>query len=105
MVFGWFKRLKKNQALEQTLDVLEQTNERTNERTDNMHQEPSTELHKESIQLGLAAGYTGRSIHDINSSLNRIESILPSKEWLLLQLGEHFDKHEQKEQKRTELLY
>jgi hypothetical protein len=38
-------------------------------------------LEKESLKLGLAAGYTGRSIHDINSSLNRIETNMITRDW------------------------
>jgi hypothetical protein len=43
------------------------------------------ELEKDSLQLGIAAGYTGRSLRGIESSLLRIESQMPSKEWMLLQ--------------------
>ncbi|OGI14620.1 hypothetical protein A3K63_03730 [Candidatus Micrarchaeota archaeon RBG_16_49_10] len=43
------------------------------------------ELEKDSLQLGIAAGYTGRSLRGIESSLMRIESQMPSKEWMLLQ--------------------
>lgn len=39
------------------------------------------ELQKESLQLGMAAGYTGKSIREIESSLSRIESQMTSKEW------------------------
>ena len=94
MVLDWFKRLlKKNQAL----DLSKQTNTQTNEQA-------SLEFDKESIQLGLAAGYTGRTIHDINSALNRIETIMPSKDWLLIQFEEHFRRHEENEQRRLEAL-
>jgi len=41
----------------------------------------SPTLHKDSYQLGLAAGYTGRSIKNIEESLNRIESGMVSKDW------------------------
>lgn len=39
------------------------------------------EVQKESFQLGLAAGYTGRSIRNIEDSLNRIESNMVTKDW------------------------
>ncbi len=94
MVFDWFKRLlKKNQAL----DLINQTNTQTNNQA-------SLEFDKESVQLGLAAGYTGRSIHDINDSLNRIETLMPSKDWLLIQLEQSFRQHEENEQKRLEII-
>jgi hypothetical protein len=43
--------------------------------------ESKLELEKESLQIGLAAGYTGRALHDILSSLNRIESLMVTKDW------------------------
>ncbi len=107
MVFGWIKRLKKKQTLEQAQQALEETNERTNEQTHDSTETASTEpveLHKESLKLGLAAGYTGRSIHDINESLNRIETLLPTKDWLLIQLEKHFSQHEENEQKRIDIV-
>lgn len=39
------------------------------------------ELQRESLQLGVAAGYTGKSLREIESSLSRIESQMPSKDW------------------------
>ena len=41
------------------------------------------ELEKESLQLGVAAGYTGKSIREIESSLARIESQMTSKDWFI----------------------
>lgn len=41
------------------------------------------ELQKESLQLGVAAGYTGRAIREIETSLARIESQMPSKDWFV----------------------
>lgn len=42
---------------------------------------PEPVLEKDSFQLGLAAGYTGRSIKEIEHSLTRIESQMPTKDW------------------------
>ena len=39
------------------------------------------QITKESFQLGVASGYTGRSIRNIEDSLNRIESGMVSKDW------------------------
>lgn len=47
-------------------------------------------LEKESVQLGLAAGYTSHLIQSIESSLNRIESLMVTKDWF-----EHKDKSTQ----------
>jgi hypothetical protein len=46
------------------------------------------ELQKESLQLGVAAGYTGRSIREIESSLNRIERGMASREWMQTTFGD-----------------
>jgi len=46
------------------------------------------ELERESLQIGIAAGYTGRSIKEIESSLVRIESQMASKEWFIAQFGD-----------------
>ncbi len=45
------------------------------------------ELQKESLQLGVAAGYTGRAIKEIESSLERIEREMASREWFLSNFG------------------
>jgi hypothetical protein len=46
------------------------------------------ELERESLQIGIAAGYTGRSIKEIESSLVRIESQMASREWFIAQFGD-----------------
>lgn len=48
-----------------------------------LSEEGKIKLEKELLQLGLAAGYTGRSLHDILSSLNRIESLMVTKDWFI----------------------
>lgn len=68
---------------------------------------PSIELQKDSLQLGVAAGYTGRALKEIESSLIRIESQMASKDWFTSQfedrtpeLIEAFKKHDENTQKR-----
>ena len=105
MAFDWFKRLLKKQQYNQALDLSKQTFNQTNTQANNQTSEPSSiELDKESIQLGLAAGYTGRSIYYINTTLNRIETLMPSKDWLTIELSEHFRHHEENEQRRLETI-
>jgi hypothetical protein len=41
------------------------------------------EIEKESLQIGIAAGYTGRALKEIEASLNRIETQMISKDWFL----------------------
>ena len=69
------------------------------------------ELQKDSLQLGVAAGYTSKFIKDIDSSLNRIESQMVTKEWFTSQfedrtpeLIELLKEHEEKQEKRFETI-
>jgi len=50
------------------------------------------ELQKESLQLGVAAGYTGRYIKEIEASLNRIETQMVSKDWFSSKFGDQSTK-------------
>ncbi|MDI6806984.1 MAG: hypothetical protein QMD14_04205 [Candidatus Aenigmarchaeota archaeon] len=69
------------------------------------------ELEKESLQLGIAAGYTSKSLREIESSLNRIESQMVTKDWFSFQFEdktpeiiEILRKHEENEGKRFEII-
>jgi len=42
---------------------------------------PTPQIHQESLQLGLAAGYTGRFIKSIEQALSRIEYQMVTKDW------------------------
>jgi len=114
MVFDWFKRLFKNKQALVSIQTNKQTNTQTNKQalaiestTESSLEppaEPPIELEKESLQLGIAGGLTGRFIRDIDKTLNRIETLMPSKDWLTIQLHEQFSQHEQNEQKRFETI-
>ncbi len=93
MAFDWFKRL---------FALNTQTNKQTNTQTNEQAQ--PIEIDKDSLQLGLAGGVTGRFIRDIDSTLNRIETLMPSKDWLTIQLQEQFTQHEENEQRRFETI-
>ncbi len=74
-------------------------------------QNTTDELLKDYFQLGLAAGYTGRSLRSIDDSLVRIESQMATKEWVNAQINEKLEiiidflkKHEENAQKRFETL-
>ncbi len=43
------------------------------------------EIQKDSYELGLAAGYTGRSIKDIEASLARIEGQMVTRDWFMVE--------------------
>lgn len=71
----------------------------------------SAEIQKDSFQLGLAAGYTGKSIKEIEASLQRIESMMVSKDWFLSEFTDYtpeliniFKEHETNEQRRFEAI-
>jgi hypothetical protein len=49
--------------------------------------QPTIELQKDSLELGMAAGYAGRSLKEIESSMYRIETLMASKEWFTTQFG------------------
>lgn len=68
---------------------------------------PKMELERDSLQLGIAAGYTGRSIRDIEASLSRIEVQMTTKDWFLAnfedrtpELIELLKQHDENEEKR-----
>lgn len=76
------------------------------------------EIEQSSFKLGLASGYTGRSIRSIEDSLNRIESQMVTRDWFnvefedktpvlmdeLSKLHEEMRIHDENEQKRLEII-
>lgn len=60
----------------------------------------SLTIEKDSLQLGIAAGYTGRSIRDIETSLNRIETNMVTKDWFAIKLEEAMKEYEKKHENR-----
>jgi DNA-binding CsgD family transcriptional regulator len=98
---------KKEEALQQAPEAL-QSLQSASIITE---EKPSIELQKDSLQLGFAAGYTGHALKEIESSLNRIESQIVTKDWFLSQFEDHtpelislFKIHEENEHKRFEAL-
>ncbi|MCS7093828.1 MAG: hypothetical protein RMJ18_01430 [Candidatus Aenigmarchaeota archaeon] len=75
-------------------------------------------LEKESLQLGVAAGYISRALIDIENSIKRIEELIATKDWISLtllpkieeitttthQLKELISKHETNEERRFEVI-
>lgn len=69
-------------------------------------------MHKESLELGLAAGYAGKSLKGIEASLERLESQATTKDWFsntfedkTPELIETLKRHEENDQKRFEILF
>ena len=59
---------------------------------------------KTALELGLAAGVAGQTIRFIESSLQRIESLMTTKDWMELKLSEFAKAHEEAEEKRFQTL-
>lgn len=107
---------QRSKALEYSLQALEsaQTLERLQSIEEKSHIEPEMkkiELQTESLQLGVAAGYVGRSLREIENSLIRIESQMITKDWFsmevkekILKLLEIAKKHEEEEEERFKAL-
>lgn len=92
-------------ATEEAEEIEEKTTENTPEPTpeepvttsDKLYlsqkqKKPEPMLDKESFQVGLAAGYTGKSIKGIERSLGQIETQMITKDWFKLEFGDLFHK-------------
>lgn len=111
-----FKALESpSQALEsaQALERLQFLEDKTQTEYEKepKYERNTIELQKESLQLGVAAGYVGRSLREIENSLIRIESQMITKDWFNVELKEKILKlleivkaHEEEEEKRFEAL-
>lgn len=71
----------------------------------------SIELQKDSLELGIAAGYAGRTLRSIESSLVRIETQMTTKDWFefqfsqsLREMADILRQHEDKSQFRFETI-
>ncbi len=95
-----------NQSFESDSNLI-QINQSINHQI-SQQEKSSIELEKDSLQLGLAAGYAGRALKEIESSLTRIESQMITKDWFTLQLRDQLikmlEEHEENEQKRFETI-
>jgi hypothetical protein len=76
------------------------------------------EIEEGSFKLGVASGYTGRSIRNVEEALNRIEAQMVTRDWFGVQfedktpvllnemskLHEEMEKHDKNEEKRFEII-
>jgi DNA-binding CsgD family transcriptional regulator len=79
---------------------------------------PTISIDKESLKVGMAAGYISRSLISIEDGIERIEISMPSKEWITMNLVPKIEQvqqaiynireilmdHERNEEKRFEVL-
>lgn len=98
MVFEWFRRIfKKSDSLD-SLTQITHSDELTHS-THSLTNKEDINLQKDALELGLAAGYAGRSLKAIETSLERLESIIISKDWAnqeLIPLIRSIDANEQR---------
>ena len=81
-------------------------------------EKPTISIDKESLKVGMAAGYISRSLISIEDGIERIENSIPSKEWITMNLVPKIEQvqqaiinireilmdHERNEEKRFEVL-
>ncbi|MBI2084239.1 MAG: hypothetical protein HYT70_01315 [Candidatus Aenigmarchaeota archaeon] len=104
-MFGWVKRLfKRSEALQSASSDLTSLQSDTQALENQSLQSASNisdidqtesrplEIEKGSLHLGIAAGYTGRVLRDIEASLLRIEAQMVTKDWMTLQVKDDIDK-------------
>jgi hypothetical protein len=113
-ILRFLRRPKRSEALESEVKSIQERSEAIQEpisqEKPEVYEAPSSiEVQKDSLELGIAAGYTGRALKSIESSLIRIESQMTSKDWFDLQFGHSLrelvnvlKQHEGKEQVRFE---
>jgi len=89
-LFGFIKRLFGKKAQPELIESINQSqiNQSITESPEGTTDLGPLDLQKESVQLGLAAGYTGRALRDIERSLVRIESSMPSRDWFTIEFGD-----------------
>jgi hypothetical protein len=110
---AWIKqKLLRKKVLEQ---AIESDLERFESPQSASERSEALQIDRGSLQLGFAAGYTGRSLRNIEDSLIRIESLMPTKDWLenqatemtsklLTQLSEMLKSHEEASARRSEAI-
>jgi predicted transcriptional regulator len=81
-------------------------------------EKPTISIDKESLKVGMAAGYISRSLISIEDGIERIENSMPSKEWITMNILPKIEQvqqaiynireilmdHERNEEKRFEVL-
>ena len=79
--------LKRSKALESASNIKAKSISKTP--VEPAEPSQSLEIQKDSLQLGIAAGYTGKFIREIERSLGRIESHMVSKDWFASKFDDH----------------
>ena len=95
---GDSKRFEALQSIEQrfespieSIEALEQRFKALQSLTEKERLPQKLEIERDSLQLGVVAGYAGKALKEIESSLQRLEEQVPTKEWLQLNLANRLD--------------
>ncbi|MEM5797092.1 MAG: hypothetical protein QW813_00270 [Candidatus Aenigmatarchaeota archaeon] len=106
MVFNWFRRLIKKESINQSI-----TNQSINHKSINQSQinqsitsPENIQLQKDALELGLAAGYASHLLKSIENSIERLESMVLTKQWAETYLLPLLKSIADNEQKRFETL-
>ena len=95
MVFDWLKRLIQKKSINQSdQSITESINQSQINQSIN-----DIRLQKDSLELGLAAGYAGHSLKFLETAMERLESSVITKQWAevyLLPLLKSIDSNEQR---------
>lgn len=91
MVFDWLKRLIQNQSINQSDESINQSIS-------------DIRLQKDSLELGMAAGYAGHSLKSLESAMERLESSVITKQWAEAYLLPFLKSIDDNEQRRFETL-
>lgn len=108
-----FSKKRQEEAIESRFEAIESSIEAPIP-SQPIPQSTETEIatiQKDSFQLGLAAGYIGKSIKEIEYSLSRIETQMVTRDWFSSQFNDQLQQiinilrsHEQNSEKRFELI-
>ena len=103
----------RNESINQSIDSLKPTIISSKE-----GEKSVISIDKESLKVGMAAGYISRSLISIEDGIERIETLMPSKEWISMNITPKIEQiqqtitsirdillnHERNEEKRFEVL-
>jgi len=97
-LINWVKKIfRRHEALQSDAEALEYRfksleNQSLQSATELNKSETSLQVEKDSLQLGIAAGFTGRALRDIESSLARIEAQMITKDWFSIQVKDDLER-------------
>ena len=117
MAFGFIKRIFKKKpsqnsinqsitSINQSLQSINQSEDSINQSLDQKKSSDNEDitLQKDSLGVGIAAGYATHSLRTIEASIDRLETLVVTKEWLTSNFNNLIADHDSNEQNRFENL-